>query len=249
MSLLQSEGAEPQEVAAPVADAAPAPEPAQQGEEVVRPSWLPEKYKTPEDLAKGYSELESKIGQRNEDLRKTVEQEYQQKILENRPASKGDYQLPDYVDETSTDNELLGWWAEHAFDRGYSQDEFEKGIARYRDSVAANVPDYDGEVKKLGDHARERISAASMFANKFFPKESLGAVSRMCETHDGIVAIEAIMEATKDASLSGTGVPVVNVDENKLREMMQDPRYWDPKSRDPGFVSQVDNGFKRLYRG
>ena len=105
------------------------------------------------------------------------------------------------------------------------------------------------EVKKLGDHARERISAASMFANKFFPKESLGAVSRMCETHDGIVAIEAIMEATKDASLSGTGVPVVNVDENKLREMMQDPRYWDPKSRDPGFVSQVDNGFKRLYRG
>ena len=34
-----------------------------------RPEWLPEKYKTGEDLAKAYKELESKLGTKEEDLR------------------------------------------------------------------------------------------------------------------------------------------------------------------------------------
>ena len=34
-----------------------------------RPEWLPEKYKTGEDLAKAYKELESKLGTKDEDIR------------------------------------------------------------------------------------------------------------------------------------------------------------------------------------
>ena len=33
-----------------------------------KPEWLPEKYKTGEDLAKAYKELESKLGAKDEDL-------------------------------------------------------------------------------------------------------------------------------------------------------------------------------------
>lgn len=33
--------------------------------------------------------------------------------------------------------------------------------------------------------------------------------------------------------------------EDNLREMMNDPRYW--KDRDPEFVQQVRDGFKALY--
>ena len=32
-----------------------------------RPDWLPEKFKSPEDMAKAYSELEGKLGQSNEE--------------------------------------------------------------------------------------------------------------------------------------------------------------------------------------
>jgi hypothetical protein len=34
-----------------------------------------------------------------------------------------------------------------------------------------------------------------------------------------------------------------------LREMMRDPRYWDPTRRDPAWVDEVKRGFERLYPG
>ena len=37
-----------------------------------RPEWLPEKYKSGEDLAKAYKELESKLGTKDEDIRAEV---------------------------------------------------------------------------------------------------------------------------------------------------------------------------------
>jgi hypothetical protein len=42
-----------------------------------------------------------------------------------------------------------------------------------------------------------------LFANKFFPESALPAIERMCETHEGIIALEHIMEAMKDGSFSG----------------------------------------------
>jgi hypothetical protein len=49
----------------------------QQTDSSQRPEWLPEKYKSPEDLAKAYKELEGKLGTRDEELRKKVVEELQ----------------------------------------------------------------------------------------------------------------------------------------------------------------------------
>ena len=40
--------------------------------EVTRPEWLPEKFKTGEDLVKSYESLESKMGQKDKDIREQV---------------------------------------------------------------------------------------------------------------------------------------------------------------------------------
>ena len=37
-----------------------------------RPEWLPEKFSTPEDMAKSYSELESWKGKKEEDIRSAM---------------------------------------------------------------------------------------------------------------------------------------------------------------------------------
>ena len=123
------------------AEAAPQAEEAQATETVVetpqsseaeRPEWLPEKYKSPEELAKAYKALESKIGTKDEDLRKSIMEELQKEAYAERPEKAGDYQLPESVDpDTAVDSELLNWWAEHAFENGYGQDEFQKGIEMY----------------------------------------------------------------------------------------------------------------------
>ena len=212
-----------------------------------RPEWLPEKYSSGEDLAKAYKELESKLGTKEEDIRSKLLEEIQTEAFSDRPESAGDYQLPDIVDdELAVDNELLQWWSEHAFENGYGQDEFQKGIEMYAQAVNGSQPDLESEAKKLGDNANDRIQAASMFANKFFPEQSLPAIERMCESHEGILALEAIMEATKDGSFAGNTQPSGRVTQDELNELMSQPDYW----KEGSIVrKQVEEGFKNLYGG
>jgi hypothetical protein len=213
-----------------------------------RPEWLPEKYSSGEDLAKAYKELESKLGNKEEDIRNKLLEEIQTEAFGDRPDSAGDYQLPDIVDDDlAVDNELLQWWSEHSFENGYGQEEFQKGIEMYAQAVNGSQPDLEAEASKLGDNANDRIQAASMFANKFFPEKSLPAIERMCESHEGILALEAIMEATKDGSFSDGTQPTGQTTQAELDQMMQDPRYWD--KNDAAYVKQVEEGYKRLYGG
>ena len=216
-----------------------------------RPEWLPEKYSSGEDLAKAYKELESKLGGKEEDIKSKLMEEIQAEAFSSRPESAGDYQLPDIIDEeASVDNELLKWWSDHAFENGFSQDEFQKGIEMYAASnMGDSGPDLEVEAQKLGENADVRIQAASMFASKFFPTESLPAIERMCESHEGIIALEAIQEALKGGSFAGNTQPTAGLNEAKLREMMSDPRYHNPRDRDPNFVREVEEGYKQVYGG
>ena len=215
-----------------------------------RPEWLPEKFKTPEDLAKSYNELSQKLGTKDEDLRNAIIEEIQKEAFADRPDSAGDYQMPESIDQDSAvDNELLQWWANHSFENGFSQSEFEQGIEMYAKAIQGSQPDLEAEASKLGDNANARIEAASAFANKFFPEESLPAIERMCESHEGIIALEAIQEALKDGNFSSGAESTSATSEAQLRQMMQDPRYWNSANRDPNFIKQVEDGFKQLYRG
>lgn len=209
---------------------------------------LPEKFKSIDDLVESYSNLESKIGAKEETFRDQFMKEMEEQAYANRPADVGDYVLPDSIDdEMATDNQLLQWWANQAFENGYSQDEFAEGIEMYVNALNADVPDYDAEVEKLGDNANARTEAASLFANQFFPENMLPAVERMCETAEGIMVLEHVMEAMREGGPSNGAVEVSRETEADLRQMMLDPRYHDPARRDPTFVKQVDDGFKRMF--
>ena len=215
-----------------------------------KPDWLPEKYSSGEDLAKAYKELETKLGTKDEDIKAALMEEIQAEAFGSRPETAGDYQLPESIDpESSVDNDLLKWWSEHSFENGFSQEEFEKGIEMYGSSMESNIPDLESEAKQLGENANDRIQAASMFATKFFPENAMPAIERMCESHEGIIALEAIQEALKDGSFAGDTQATAGVSEAKLVEMMNDPRYHNPRDRDPNFVRQVEEGFKQIYRG
>ena len=191
------------------------------------------KYKSVDDLAEAYKSLESKIGTKEDDYRSKILEELQAEAYKDRPESAGDYELPDSIDEAaSVDNQLLKWWSDHAFENGYSQEEFEQGIEMYAQAVMGSQPDLEEEAKRLGDNANTRIEAASAFASKFFPEKALPAIERMCETHEGIVALEHIMSAMKDGSFSGEAQRSEAVNEQKLRENILDERYHNPEKRE-----------------
>jgi hypothetical protein len=212
-----------------------------------RPEWLPEKFNDPSELAKSYSELESKLGAKQEDIIKG----YNEERFVNRPEAKGDYELPDIVDsELASDNPLLNWWSEHAFNNGFSQDQFKEGIEMYSKGIQESLPpppNLEEEAAKLGDNSGLRIEAVSMFANKFFPDNLSGAVEKLGETAEGIMLIEHIMSQNKDTQITAQSSPVSSFGEDDLKSMMRDERYWDNNKRDASFVKQVDDGFKKLY--
>tara|TARA_R110000782_G_scaffold47887_3_gene104961 strand:+ start:3380 stop:4108 length:729 start_codon:yes stop_codon:yes gene_type:complete len=213
-----------------------------------RPEWLPEKFKSAEDLASAYGSLESKIGQKEEDLRANFLKEIEEQAYADRPTEIGDYILPEGLDEElAANNELLDWWANTAFENGYGQDEFKKGIEMYMSAINSDVPDFETELKRLGDNANARTEAVSLFANQFFPEEQLGAIERMCETADGVLALETIMESMRDGGPSSSGSSIGQINEAQLQQMMLDDRYHNPSKRDKDFVRQVEQGFKKLY--
>ena len=135
---------------------------------------------------------------------------------------------------------------ERGFSEGWIKAKVPIGRTGKKIAVVGSGPVYEEEVAKLGDNAEARIEAASLFANKFFPESALPAIEKMCESHEGIIALETMMQSMKDGSFSGETASASEVNEADLRKMMDDPRYW--KDRDPHIHKQVAEGFKRIYR-
>ncbi len=215
-----------------------------------RPEWLPEKYKTGEDLAKAYKELESKLGTKDDDIRAELLKEIEAESFKDRPDSVDDYLLPDFIDEESAlDSEVLHWWANHAYTYGFSQEEFAEGIEKVMQATQGEMIDTDAEIEKLGDNAGARIEAAALFSKQFFPEQHMESVERLTETAEGIETIEFIMEKLKSSSLGSDGTPSGQITEAGLREMMADERYWHPARRNDDFIKEVNDGFQKLYNG
>lgn len=214
-----------------------------------RPEWLPEKFKTPEDLASSYTSLEQKLGAGQEELRNQIIQEFETAALENRPASVGDYQVPETIDESlAVDNDLFKWWAEHSYENAYSQEEFEAGIAKYAEFISATQPNLEQERANLGENADARIESVSLWANKFFPEDMSDAIMDLGSTAKGVEALEFIMAKLGGASVGGDTTQVSQITDDNLRSMMQDERYWNPTKRDASYVKKVQEGFSQLYR-
>ncbi len=67
----------------------------------------------------------------------------------------------------------------------------------------------------------------------------------LAASYDGVLALHQMMQAREPAVLNEAGGARADADETDLARMMRDPRYW--RDRDPAFVAQVTEGFRRLY--
>lgn len=235
MSLIPDAPA-PTETAPPVAgeQAAPATE---------RPTWLPEKFKTPEDLARSYGELEKTFGRKEEEFRAKWEQER----LASRPEKPDAYKLPE-LPGVADDQPLTQWWRNFAHESGLSQEQFEKAVAAYTETIQATMPNPEQELAKLGDNAGPRTEAVGLWASKTFDAEELDAIRRACTTAAGVRAMEKLMASAQGMPPSERvfeqGGPPED-DEATIKSLMMDRRYWSPADRDPAVVRRVEAFYER----
>jgi hypothetical protein len=220
----------------------------QTAEEVVRPEWLPEKFQTPEELAKSYGELSTKIGQKEDDIKEQVMKQLEEEAYSGRPESAGDYQIPEILnEEEAATNPLLKEWAEYAWENGYSQEEFSHWVNKFAEYQTAQQPDLDAVKSELGDNANARVEAIQLWMNAFFPDQDMQeAVAELGATVGGIKALEKVIEATKGTSLNTNTVTTGQLSQADIEAKMKDPRYWQQGKRDEAFVQEVNNDWKRL---
>ena len=72
------------------------------------------------------------------------------------------------------------------------------------------------------------------------------ALEALASSADGVLALERMMQGGEPA-VSAAAAAAGGPSGNGLKRMMRDPRYW--KQRDPAFVAEVTEGFRRLYSG
>ena len=213
-----------------------------------RPDWLPEKFKSPEELAKSYSELERGFYQRKDDMREQVIDEINQEAMKDAPASPADYDVnfaaPEGLEYTvDEDDPLLGWFKGKAHEYGLSQDEFDGLINEYAQADIQRGPDWNTEAEALGEYAEDRLTRVDGWARTSLTEEAYNVFANIPASSNMVQLFEELMELNGQPQFNMVSETefqeVISLDD--LRSMQNDPKYW--KEKDPSFIAKVRAGF------
>jgi hypothetical protein len=253
----------------PDAGGLPSPNGAEPSGAPERPDYIPEKFWDPEtgntrleELAKAHKSLESKIGLTEQAIAEKLEPELREKLaaeaLTKRPESPDAYKMelesdlvPEGVDfQIDPEDDLYKFWSGFAYEHGLDQDEFNAGLNAYAKGLLGDIPNPKEEIAALGDNATARVEAVSAWAKANLSENSFDEIAGLATTASGIKAIEEIMEKAGERKMSGEpGDPVNAKTLVQLREMMNDPRYYDSSKRDDAYIAEVQREFARAFPG
>jgi hypothetical protein len=208
-----------------------------------RPAWLPEKFKSPEDLAKAYSELEKQFTKQRQESKTTEQQTDPTKTDPASAATKGlDWEIP------ATEFEEKGTISDETFKRFEAAGIPRDVVSRYAQTRKAEV---DAENTKLFERAggEDVYEVMCDWANNNLPKEDLAAFQKIIQEGEITQALLAV-DALKARYVAANGKPPKLISGNSSNrnttvgyasraEMvrdMQDARY----AKDPAFRKQVE---------
>lgn len=226
-----------------------------QGQQDQRPDWLPENFWVEgkpnyENLAKSYNEIRTKFGSKEEDLRTRIIDELSSEAIAGRPEAADKYELPEIEGtdiQQMANHPLTQWWSEFAFENGFDQDTFKQGIAKYMEARVSDAPNFEVEMKALGDNAQARTEAVGLWVNKNFAENERIQIEKMCSTAEGVKTMEKVMNMLKDGGSSAAFEPPPEVTDKDVQKMMMDRRYWHPSDRDPAYVAKIEGYFRKKY--
>ena len=226
--------------------------------EVSRPEYVPEKFWDTdrneikvEELSASYNSLEKKLGMRTDELSNQIRTDMEQERKGSIP-EKYEIVMPEIPEdvniEVNEEQELLKEWSNICKDNNLSQDVFNRGVNAFINNEIAGLPNIKSEMEILGDNAKARLEAAELWSKKYLSNEAYDTMSKLATTADGVKAIEEIMNITKSKPLPNANTVVdAELEENDLRSMMNDPRYYDPTKRDPAYYAKVTKLYEKKY--
>lgn len=234
--------------------------------EAYREADWAKKYTTPEDFYKGVDNMSKLIGQKTivqgiEPPGKDAKPEDWDKFYSalGRPESPDKYELPEVKPEfehliMEGDDAI---WKDFAHTLGLTPKQAAEGWSKYgeiiNDLAAKLAPSEDKALAALerdwGKDTRQNLTLASRAA------QALGMTDALNEAGLGLNPTVLKLCAEMGRALGESRLPKVDaggepeLNKEKLRAMMADPRYADPARRDPAYVKQIEDGFAKLFPG
>ena len=213
-----------------------------------RPEWLPEKFKSAEDMAQAYAELEKRMGQGTKEVEETEqpEEEQQEEQTDDNKEEVGDY------------NEAVVEASKEFFenDGKLSEDTYKKleGIGLPRDLVdsyaAGQQALLQSEEAQIKGVAGDNYDAMAEWANEHLPQEEIdafdeavtsGTISQAKLAVQGLYAryqnaTGATQPKLVQGAVSGSStMPFKSMQE--LARAQSDPRY---RSGDKAYHQEID---------
>ena len=219
-----------------------------------RPDWLPEKFWSDngepdyQGMAKSYTELETFVGKKSEDMEAEVIAKLEKEVAEGLPEEASGYVIPEMPEGVNADNPLMDSWKDYCHNNGIDQDGFTSGIEMFMQNGMDTGPSVEEEMAKLGDNAKARTEAVGLWVSKSFTPEEGRAIEQMATTADGVKALERIMESQKGNIGNQVDAGSGRKTRADLEQMMLDPRYSNPNKRDAAYVKQIDEAFAKMYK-
>lgn len=208
-------------------------------------SWFKkDKYKTVEDQAKAYVELEKKLGERNELVGAPEDGVYNLTMPEDL-AEAG---------EVAADDPMLKAFMETAKELNLSQKAFDSILHGYIKSEFESMgTSREDEIKQLGDNADRRLDALAKWGEANLDADTYEAFRNVASTAAGVTVLEAMRAAGREHALSsanenqqptGSGMTP-----EKLKEMAgkKDEHGNRLMSVDPAYKKKVDQAYTDYY--
>ena len=150
-----------------------------------------------EAMAKALSDTQTSLRNKEDDIRAKIENE----LKEGRPDKPEWYKvgelelkLPDGADfSVPEDDKLVSRFREFAYDAGLTNDQFNKAVQLYAETIVEDIPDTAKEMEALGENAKTRIEALVSRANKVLAEDEFESFKRMAMTAKDVMVLEKLM--------------------------------------------------------
>lgn len=230
---------------------APVEQPQQGGAQAERPSWLPEKFKSPEEMAKSYSDLEKRLGGANQQQQQEespVDQQQKDQPIapdqeDNQFAQQWENQFSDFSKEYAEKGQLSDDSFKKLKEMGYPKQvvnayiEGQKALAeRGTQSLMTDIGGQDG-FKEMHDWATQNLTQDEI--------DSYNSILDTGDQRQASFAVKGMYARYKSASgnkpklVSGSQTRGSTQAFRSIAEMtraMSDPRY----KSDPAFRKDVE---------
>jgi len=233
---------------------------ASKAEPAAVPDGIPEKFwdaeagtLRTEALLKSYRELERRLSQRAGPPAPDAPEEERQRFLRalGVPEKADGYAITAPHDLLAPDSDINTRLHEAGFTAKQAQLVYDLAAERLLPLIADAVREVEAE--REVDRLRAHFGGEEAFRRMAGQIAAWGRANlaphvfeALSTSHDGVVAMHAMMAKREPALMRAADLPAAS-QEQELRVMMRDPRYW--RTREPDFVKRVTDGFRRLAKG